>query len=61
VAGSPSFEVTIVGRGVVARVSGDMDYVTGPGQWEQISNVLVGGAGFVVLDLSSVSFAIRPG
>jgi hypothetical protein len=38
-----------------------MDYVTGPGQWEQISNVLVGGAGFVVLDLSSVSFAIRPG
>ncbi|MGW6791906.1 STAS domain-containing protein [Streptomyces chartreusis] len=61
VAGSPSVEATVVSRGVVARVSGDMDYVTGPGLWEQFDELLVGGAGFAVLDLSDVSFCDSAG
>ncbi|MFF7452171.1 MULTISPECIES: anti-sigma factor antagonist [unclassified Streptomyces] len=54
-------ETTVVGRGVVARVSGEMDYVTGPGLWEQISEVLAGDTAFVVLDLSGVSFCDSAG
>ncbi|MER7195774.1 STAS domain-containing protein [Streptomyces flaveolus] len=60
-AGSPSVEASVVGRGVVARVSGEMEYVTGPGLWEQISEVLSGSAAFVVLDLSGVSFCDSAG
>jgi anti-anti-sigma factor len=50
-----------VDRGVVARISGEMDYVTVPGLGEQISEVLAGSAGFVVLDLSDVSFCDSAG
>ncbi|MFD3621690.1 STAS domain-containing protein [Streptomyces sp. NPDC058676] len=60
-AGSPSVEARVVGRGVVARISGDMDYMTGPGLWEQIDEVLAGGTAFVVLDLSVVSFCDSAG
>ncbi|MGW6886746.1 STAS domain-containing protein [Streptomyces chartreusis] len=61
VAGSPSVEATVLGRGVVALVSGEMDYLTGPGLWDQINEVLAGSAGFVVLDLSGVSFCDSAG
>lgn len=50
-----------MGRGVVARISGDMDYMTGPGLWGQIDEVLAGGTAFVVLDLSGVSFCDSAG
>lgn len=46
----------MAGRGVVARINGEMDYVTGPGLWGQMDEVLASGTGFVVLDLSDVSF-----
>lgn len=59
--GSSAVDTSVVGRGVVARVRGDMDYMTDPGLWEQISEVLAGGAGFVVLDLSGVRFCDSAG
>ncbi|MEU9397899.1 STAS domain-containing protein [Streptomyces sp. NPDC048324] len=60
-AGSPSVEARVVGHGVVARFNGEMDYMTGPGLWEQINEVLAAGTGFVVLDLSDVSFCDSAG
>lgn len=60
-ADSPSVVASVVGRGVVARISGEMDYVTSPGLWKQISEVLAGNAGFAVLDLSDVSFCDSAG
>lgn len=46
---------------MVAKVSGEMDYMTGPGLWERFDELLAGGAGFVVLDLSDVSFCDSAG
>ncbi|MEV6409593.1 STAS domain-containing protein [Streptomyces bobili] len=46
---------------MVARISGNMDCMTGPGLWEQINEVLAGGTAFVVLDLSDVSFCDSAG
>ncbi|MFF8925850.1 STAS domain-containing protein [Streptomyces longwoodensis] len=54
-------ETTVLSRGVVARVSGDMDYMTRPGLWERFGQLLVGDGAFIVLDLSGVAFCDSAG
>ncbi|MFH9889872.1 STAS domain-containing protein [Streptomyces luteogriseus] len=59
--GEPSIETTISGCGVVARVCGDMDYVTVPGLWARFKEVLADAGRFIVLDLTGVSFCDSAG
>jgi anti-anti-sigma factor len=61
VAADPAIETTLVGRCVVARTSGEMDYVTAPFFWERLLEALAGRDPFVVLDLSGVSFCDSAG
>lgn len=56
VADDPSVRTTAVGRGVVASVSGEMDYLSDPVLWERFTPMLDGASRFIVLDLSEVSF-----
>ncbi|MBT2365734.1 STAS domain-containing protein [Streptomyces sp. ISL-10] len=60
-AGDPAIETTVVGRCVVVRVSGEMDYVTVPFFWERFLEALAGRDRFLVLDLSGVSFCDSAG
>lgn len=57
----PSVEMTISGRCLVARVSGDMDYVTDSLFRAQFEELLGRGERFIVLDLSDVSFCDSAG
>lgn len=52
----PSVEVTPSRHGVVAKISGEMDYVTQPMLRAQLADLITRGARFLVLDLSGVSF-----
>jgi anti-sigma B factor antagonist len=61
VAEVPSVETASIGHGLVARVSGEMDYLTSPTVWEQLKGSIVGSDRFVVLDLSGVSFCDSAG
>jgi anti-anti-sigma factor len=52
----PSVETIAVGRCLVARVSGEMDYVTEPVFRPQFKELIAQADRFIVLDLSGVSF-----
>ncbi|MFJ3423041.1 STAS domain-containing protein [Streptomyces sp. NPDC086082] len=52
----PSVETVASGRGLIARVSGEMDYATDPVFRPQFKELLARGDRFIVLDLSCVSF-----
>jgi anti-anti-sigma regulatory factor len=56
----PSVETIASGRYLVARVSGEMDYVTDPVLRSQFNELLSRGDRFIVLDLSDVSFCDQP-
>lgn len=60
-AGDLAIETAVVGGCTVARVSGELDYVTAPVLWERCLEALAGSDGFVVLDLSGVSFCDSAG
>lgn len=57
----PSLKVTEAGRGMLVRITGEMDHVSGPALWERLTEVLAGHAAFIVLDLSAVSFCDSAG
>ncbi|MDT9686670.1 STAS domain-containing protein [Streptomyces sp. TRM76323] len=57
----PSVETIVSGRCLVARVSGEMDYVTDPVFRPQFKELLSQSARFIVLDLSGVSFCDSAG
>ncbi|MFB1044140.1 STAS domain-containing protein [Streptomyces chrestomyceticus] len=57
----PSVETTISGRSLVARVSGEMDYLTYPVFRERFNELIGRGERFIVLDLSGVSFCDSAG
>jgi anti-sigma B factor antagonist len=57
----PSVETIASGRCLVARVSGEMDYVTDPVFRPQFKELLSRGDRFIVLDLSNVSFCDSAG
>ncbi|MBT2423502.1 STAS domain-containing protein [Streptomyces sp. ISL-22] len=57
----PSVDMTTVGRCLVARVSGDMDYLTDPVFRARFKELVVRGERFIVLDLSGVSFCDSAG
>ncbi|GAB2766092.1 hypothetical protein GCM10027072_76160 [Streptomyces bullii] len=59
-AGDPSVGTTIVGRRVVAKVSGEMHHLTSPDLGERIKGLPAGGK-FLVLDVSGVSFCDSAG
>ncbi|MFC8091885.1 STAS domain-containing protein [Streptomyces sp. NPDC057301] len=57
----PSVETIAVGRCLVARVSGDMDFVNGAVFRPQFKELIARGGRFIVLDLSGVSFCDSAG
>jgi anti-sigma B factor antagonist len=57
----PSVETIAVGRCLVARVSGEMDYVTEPVFRPWFKELIARGDRFIVLDLSGVSFCDSAG
>ncbi|WP_019074996.1 STAS domain-containing protein [Streptomyces hokutonensis] len=57
----PSVETITSGRCLVARVSGEMDYVTDVVFRPQLKELLSRGDRFIVLDLSGVSFCDSAG
>ncbi|MFF5307642.1 STAS domain-containing protein [Streptomyces sp. NPDC013161] len=57
----PSVETIASGRCLIARVSGEMDYVTDPVFRPQFKDLLSRGDRFIVLDLSRVSFCDSAG
>ncbi|MBT2423489.1 STAS domain-containing protein [Streptomyces sp. ISL-22] len=57
----PSVETIASGRCLVAKVSGEMDYVTDPVFRPQFKELLSRGDCFIVLDLSDVSFCDSAG
>ncbi|MFH8659979.1 STAS domain-containing protein [Streptomyces afghaniensis] len=57
----PSVEAILSGRCMVARVSGEMDYVTEPVLRSQFKELLSRDSRFIVLDLSGVSFCDSAG
>jgi anti-anti-sigma factor len=57
----PSIETIAVGRCLVARVSGEMDYATEPVITPQFKELIAQGGRFIVLDLSGVSFCDSAG
>ncbi|WP_370270544.1 STAS domain-containing protein [Streptomyces sp. V4I8] len=56
-----SVETIAVGRCLIARVSGEMDYVTKPWFHRQFKELIARGGRFIVLDLSGVSFCDSAG
>ncbi|MDQ0687194.1 anti-sigma B factor antagonist [Streptomyces achromogenes] len=57
----PAVETIAAGRCLVARVSGDMDYVTEPVFDQQFQELIARGDRSIVLDLSGVSFCDSAG
>ncbi|WP_327370635.1 STAS domain-containing protein [Streptomyces sp. NBC_01217] len=57
----PSVETTTSGRCLVARVSGETDYLTDPVFRLQFKDLIARGERFIVLDLSGVSFCDSAG
>ena len=57
----PSVETNASGRCLVARVSGEMDYVTDPVFRPQFKELIARGDRFIVLDLSGASFCDSAG
>ncbi|MEU0004246.1 STAS domain-containing protein [Streptomyces sp. NPDC006314] len=57
----PSVERTRSGRCLLARFSGEMDWVTGPMFRTEFLNLLDSGDRFIVLDLSGVPFCDSAG
>ncbi|AZM56285.1 hypothetical protein DMA15_29890 [Streptomyces sp. WAC 01529] len=52
----PLVELSASGSFLVARVRGEMDYVTAPAFRPQFRELIARGGRFIVLDLSGVSF-----
>ncbi|WP_163010883.1 STAS domain-containing protein [Streptomyces dangxiongensis] len=57
----PQIEAIASGRCLVARVVGEMDYVTEPVFRAQFTELIARGDRFIVLDLSGVSFSDSAG
>ncbi|MET9454899.1 STAS domain-containing protein [Streptomyces canus] len=57
----PSVETVAADRCLVARVSGEMDYMTGPVLRPQFKELIARSGRFVVLDLAGVSFCDSAG
>ncbi|WP_369275707.1 STAS domain-containing protein [Streptomyces sp. R11] len=57
----PSVETFAVGHCLVARVSGEMDFVTEPVLRPQFKELIARAGRFIVLDLSGVSFCDSAG
>lgn len=57
----PSVEMIGSGRCLVARASGEMDYVTAPEFRPQFKELIARGGRFIVLDLSGVLFCDSAG
>ncbi|MBT2457280.1 STAS domain-containing protein [Streptomyces sp. ISL-86] len=57
----PSVETTTSARCLVARVSGEMDYLTDPVFRARFKELIARGDRFIVLDLSRVSFCDSAG
>jgi anti-sigma B factor antagonist len=61
VVADPAVETIAAGRCLVAKVSGEMDYVTEPVFRPQFKELIARGGRFIVLDLSGVSFCDSAG
>lgn len=61
VVADPAVETITAGRCLIARVSGEMDYLTEPVFRPQFKELTARGDRFIVLDLSGVSFCDSAG
>ena len=59
--GDISVEMTVVGRCLVAKVNGVLDYVTQPAIRSRFRDLITHGNPYIVLDLSGVSFCDSAG